>query len=410
MKLTLFEDQRLTQSEAFAQTIELLRFYRQSHKHWAAAYSGGKDSTATVAVVIQAIQQGLIEPPESLTVIYADTRQELPPLHDNAMKLLELARKIGFNTRVCCAELDNRFWVYILGRGVPSPNNGTFRWCTERIKINPMRFNLQDLLSGLPEGQRLLMLTGRRIGESAARDRTIALSCGKDGGECGQGAFRQATNAEIDTIDPIIHWRECHVWDYLIESEIEHGLPTMAVAEIYGLSLSQTGESQDEDISHRTGCIGCPLVSGQDSALARLVKQEQWRYLSPLLEIRGIHDEIRLRKNRIRKDGSERRKDGTLVKNPGRVGPLKLSARLHFLERILDIQKSVNETAISECKPPIYLINAEEELRIRELIELKTFPDKWTGNEISGDAVIPETYSDGSVQPLLFDFRELMGG
>ncbi len=36
-------------------------------------------------------------------------------------------------------------------------------------------------------GENFLMLTGVRIGESAARDQRIALSCTKDGGECGQG-------------------------------------------------------------------------------------------------------------------------------------------------------------------------------------------------------------------------------
>jgi hypothetical protein len=38
------------------------------------------------------------------------------------------------------------------------------------------------------------MLTGVRIGESAARDQRIALSCTKDGGECGQGWFQQTTS------------------------------------------------------------------------------------------------------------------------------------------------------------------------------------------------------------------------
>ena len=41
------------------------------------------------------------------------------------------------------------------------------------------------------------MLTGVRIGESAARDQRIALSCTKDGGECGQGWFQQTSSQAV---------------------------------------------------------------------------------------------------------------------------------------------------------------------------------------------------------------------
>jgi DNA sulfur modification protein DndC len=105
---------------------------------------------------------------------------------------------------------------------------------------------------------------------------------------------------------------------------------------------------------------------------------------------------------RLQKDGTERRKDGSLVKNPNRKGPLTLEARLKFLEEILQIQQEVNEVAIAQSRPIISLINQEEEARIRELIDIKTFPDKWDGNEPNGAELLPEVYSDGSVQPLIW--------
>jgi DNA sulfur modification protein DndC len=49
------------------------------------------------------------------------------------------------------------------------------------------------------------------------------------------------------------------------------------------------------------------------------------------------------------------------------------------------------------------LINPEELSRIRELIALKTYPDKWDGTEPIGDVMLPKVYSDGSVQNLLFE-------
>lgn len=66
-------------------------------------------------------------------------------------------------------------------------------------------------------GEKFLMLTGVRTGESVARDQRIEASCGKNGAECGQGWFQEATpDAVADTLAPILHWRVCHVWDWLM--------------------------------------------------------------------------------------------------------------------------------------------------------------------------------------------------
>lgn len=78
--LSLFEDQRLTLEKAIDLSAESLRLYGANYKHWAIAFSGGKDSSAVVALVMNLIESGKIDRPESLTILYADTRQELPPL------------------------------------------------------------------------------------------------------------------------------------------------------------------------------------------------------------------------------------------------------------------------------------------------------------------------------------------
>lgn len=393
-QLSLFDDTRLTQQEAVSLTTEYLSEYFRKYKHVAIAFSGGKDSSATVSTVIHLIESGKIPRPEKLTVVYADTRQELPPLHFSAMAILEEVRRRGFDTKIAVAPIDKRFLVYMLGRGVPPPNNSTLRWCTRQIKVDPMMCALSEEIQALPEGERLLMLTGVRLGESAVRDRRIYTSCSKDGGECGQGWFQSSTYDQTDTFAPIIHWRVCHVWEWLITGEIEYGFPTMAVAEAYG------GDEALEAAA-RTGCIGCPLTQ-QDLALDRVAAMPQWSYLAPLKKLKLIYREMRGFQHRLQKDGSERKKDGSLVANPGRKGPLKLASRLMFLDRILGIQSEVNVVARSRSRPTIDLINEEEEQCIRELITLGTFPDKWTGDEPGGEELLPEVYPSGNIQPLLW--------
>ncbi|MEO1145810.1 MAG: phosphoadenosine phosphosulfate reductase family protein [Cyanobacteria bacterium J06638_22] len=403
--LSLFEDQRLTLEKAIALTEESLNHYGAQYKHWAIAFSGGKDSTATLTIILHLLAQGRIPQPETLTVLYADTRQELPPLHQAAMASLKYARSLGCDVRIVLPEMDRRFWVYILGRGVPSPNNGTLRWCTRQIKVDPMIHALADVREQMRDGDRLLMLTGVRIGESAARDQRIAVSCSKDGGECGQGWFQAMTAPQTDTLAPILHWRLCHVWDWLMLGAIEHGFPTADVAIAYGQKVG-VGE---EPIDGRTGCVGCPLVSdGTEDTLIRLVKQPQFAYLAPLQKIRPLHREIRKFKHRLQKTGLETKKDGTPVKNPGRKGPLTLQARIQFLEELLAIQREVNTEAKTNGHAPVWLVTPREEARIRELIDLRTFPDKWTGDEIAGDRLTDHWFSDGSVQPVLFDLEEVV--
>ena len=182
--------ERMSLERSIELTVESLQAYGPLYKHWACAYSGGKDSTATVTLVAHLIATGRVPAPESLTVLYADTRLELPPLQACAMTILKELATRGINTQVVLPSLDDRFFVYMFGRGVPAPKN-RFRWCTPQLKIEPMNAALQSWRESC--GEKLLMLTGVRIGESAARDQRIALSCSKDGAECGQGWFQIST-------------------------------------------------------------------------------------------------------------------------------------------------------------------------------------------------------------------------
>jgi DNA sulfur modification protein DndC len=389
---TLFEGARTTLKEAIEITRLSLLSYAQTHKHWAIAYSGGKDSSALVTIVAHLIETEQIPAPKSLTVLYADTRMEIVPLQVAATKVMAELRERGIDTRVVLPEIDDRFFVYMFGRGVPPPKN-RFRWCTAQIKIEPMMKALEELRA--QAGEKLLMLTGVRIGESAQRDARIALSCSRDGAECGQGWFQEATPEAIaDTLAPLLHWRVCHVWAWLTAHAPDLGFATLPIAVAYG-------GAQAEEVNARTGCIGCPLAS-RDTALQGVIRQPDWAYLTPLTRLKPLYHDLSFNHaNRLRKVAVEFRKDGERQKNPQRVGPLTMDARLVGLETVLGVQKEINATAQIEGKPTISLIDAEEEFRIRELIALNTWPRNWDGTEAAGDALVEKINRDGTIQPLL---------
>ena len=135
-QLNMFEAFRATSQTAITETIKSFNTYAQDFQHWQISFSGGKDSTTLVTLTLDLIEKGLIPRPKSLTVMYADTRLELPPLHSSAMQILFEVSRRGWNTEVVMAEIDKRFMVYLLGRGVPPPNNSTLRWCTQLSQAN----------------------------------------------------------------------------------------------------------------------------------------------------------------------------------------------------------------------------------------------------------------------------------
>ncbi|HCW94807.1 MAG TPA: phosphoadenosine phosphosulfate reductase [Pseudomonas sp.] len=393
--------QRLQMTESIELTIQSLQAYGADHDHWGIAWSGGKDSSATLTLIIWLIDTGRIKPPKTLTVFYADTRQELLPLANAASQIMDELIERGIRVEGVTAPLDKRFMVYILGRGVPPPNNNTLRWCTRQIKIDPMAHALEQRLAAL-DGN-VLMITGVRQGESAIRDKRIEMSCGKDGAECGQGWYQKVLpeakglKGRLATLAPLLHWRVCHVWEWLKHwaPQVEFGdWPTATIADAYG-------GDEAEEINARTGCTGCPLAS-KDNALDTILLNPAWAYLAPLKQIKPLWRELREPQHRLRKAGAERLKDGSIAANPQRMGPILLESRLMALERLLGIQEEINEAAQHLGRPLVDMINAEEEARIRELIAAETWPDGWDGDEPVATTPLDKVYADGSVQPLLF--------
>lgn len=396
---TLFEGARMTLDDSLDLTAQSILAYADNYRHWAVAFSGGKDSSATVTVIAHLIKTGRIPKPDSLTVLYGDTRMELPPLQISAIEIMKSLQGEGINAKIVLPAMDDRFMVYMLGRGVPPPSN-TFRWCTPQLKIEPMQEELKAIRES--RGEKFLMMTGVRLGESAARDARIALSCGKNGAECGQGWYQTSTPESVaDTLAPLLHWRVCHVWDWLRFFAPDYGYPTAQIAEAYG-------GDEAEEVNARTGCVGCNLAS-RDNALERLIKMPQWAYLTPLLRLRQLYATLKRPQNRHRKDGSERTQAGAMVTNPMRLGPLTLEARLWGLQEVLDIQGDINTQAILQHRPEYWLIDGREEERIRELIALKTYPRKWSGNDVLGDVWMDEVMGEGVIQPLILGKSEKTG-
>lgn len=393
-QLSLWENERMGMGQAIELSLASLNAYASKYEHWSIAYSGGKDSSATVSFIHWAIKTNRVSTPKTLTVLYADTRQELPILNQTALRLLADLRGEGVNAQVVMPKLDDRFYVYMLGRGVPPPSNH-FRWCTSQLKIEPMVAMLEAMHQ--EHGQRFIQITGVRLGESAQRDQRIAISCTSDKGECGQGWFQQMSSEAIsDTLAPLLHWRVCFIWDWLYFWHGDTWAKACGYPQGHGFPYLQEIAAAYGDDDARTGCIGCALAS-RDTALENSAKDNPT--LRSLLEIKPLLRELKKPQYRLRKLSPERKKSGEFGKNGQRMGPLTMEGRQYGLERMLDIQNRAG----------VDLINAEEEARIRELWAMGVYPDGWEGgldnpNHINANVLIKKVSAvDGELitQPLL---------
>ncbi|MBA2397058.1 MAG: phosphoadenosine phosphosulfate reductase family protein [Ktedonobacteraceae bacterium] len=402
--LSLWQDQesRKTLEEAIEETISA--FHKTNawqYAIWDIGYSGGKDSTALVTLLAHLLASGRLPRPKRIVVQYADTGMEVPPLQQSALHILHQLKQQGFETQVVRPALDDRFFVYMFGRGVPPPNNGRMRWCTRILKAKPMSVALEAASGGLKS----LVITGVRDGESIARDERIVAACSKDSGECGQGYLhvKYENSSVADALAPIRGWRVCHVYDWLSLYAPGYGFDTSTIAEVYGYN-SQNG--QDEPLNARTGCMECRLVH-EDHMMERVLALPKYQYLAPIRCLRMLYEELTQDHMRLQKDGTQRLKDGGMPANLYRKGPLTMEARRYGLAQVKAIQAEVNTLARAQDISSVSLISPEEENRIEELIAANTWPQGWTGTE-----PLASTFQEPEIQPeaIQLDWETTLAG
>ncbi len=103
--------------------------------------------------------------------------------------------------------LADTFWINLIGKGYPSPNR-FFRWCTERIKINPTNKYIKDTLG---ENGEAIILLGTRKAESGNRAASMARH------ERRYSRLRKHQLPGVYVFAPIADLTDSHVWTYLLQ-------------------------------------------------------------------------------------------------------------------------------------------------------------------------------------------------
>ena len=235
--------------------------YLESHeKPWIVGFSGGKDSTLLLQLVIESI---LTISPEQRTrrifVLSNDTLVESPVYQSQVLKSLKVIEEgmvaLGLPVEVVLThpEEDSTFWVNLLGRGYPAPNRN-FRWCTDRMKIRPTTLFIREKAAANGE---VILLLGVRKAESIARAQRI------DSYSANEGERRLNPHNDVKgclIFRPIVNLSNDDVWHILLNVRAPWGGNHRELVTLY--RNAKGGECpfvvSDEDAPSCGSCF-CPL-------------------------------------------------------------------------------------------------------------------------------------------------------
>ncbi|MGB2612954.1 MAG: DNA phosphorothioation system sulfurtransferase DndC [Isosphaeraceae bacterium] len=266
---------------------EIRELYKSDGIPWVVGYSGGKDSSAALQLVWLAIRElPAAERTKTVHVISTDTLVEQPLVAawvDASLARMSTAASeqgLPFVPNKLTPEVENTFWVNLIGKGYPAPRN-KFRWCTERLKIMPSNKFIRDVVRS--SGEAILVL-GTRKAESQRRAITMSKHESKRVRE------RLAPNASLPNslvYTPIEDWNNDDVWLFLMQVRNPWGHDNKSLLGMYQ-GATEGGEcplvvdtSTPSCGTSRFGCWVCTVVDKDRSMEAMIKNDEEKLWMTP---------------------------------------------------------------------------------------------------------------------------------
>lgn len=352
---------------------EIKTLYLADQRPWIIGFSGGKDSTTILSLIYSAL---LTLSKEQLSkhvyVVSSDTLVETPVVVDMILSVINTINRqaitddLPMTAHSVKPQPDQTFWVNLLGRGYPAPTQ-SFRWCTERMKIDPVSEFIIDKVARHGE---VIVVLGSRSQESSSRAQVIA-----NHKITGSLLSRHTSLPNAFTYMPIATWSADEVWEFLMSAPCPWGGSNRQLFDLY--KGSNAGEcplvidtSTPSCGNSRFGCWTCTVVT-KDKAIEGLIESgDTW--MQPILDFRNELHFSTLPENKATYRNYKRR-TGKVSYIRGEItsedqsevrhvpGPYWLSVRQKWLHRLLDIQKSLNDSGHI-----IELIQKDELQQIRQ--------------------------------------------
>lgn len=359
---------------------EIMIVYKHDNRPWLIGYSGGKDSTLLVSLVYEAmkrLKRAGSKMHKKIYVITSDTMVENPIvknyMHASSQSINDASKRDGLKieANLIYPEPEQTFWSRVIGLGYPTPEPPGFRWCTERLKINPMNKFVNDRIQ---ENGEIIILLGVRKGESLTRMKTITAR--EIEGKL-LNMHNDIPNAYV--YNAITEVPNELVWEFLLKDDCQSpwGADMKYLFNLYqgenlGEEQSVLGEVDREKIpvtgNSRFGCWCCTMVK-EDKSLQNFID----RGATELIPLRNFRNELlKMRDNPQMRDN--KRRNGTVYRKADGsfgLGPFTLESRRIILEKLLELE---NETGlelitIGELKAIDKMWDEEGDLSCRKLVD-----------------------------------------
>ena len=249
-------------------------------------------------------------------------------------KIREAANMQGvpFSVEQTTPKIDDTFWVKLIGLGYPAPNK-FYRWCTDRLKINPTTRLITERIS---ENGSAIILLGTRSDESSTRATSIKKH------EIHGKRLRSHPLPNAFVYAPIKDVLTSELWQYLNQVPPPWGGSNKELVTLYRnansgdcpLVIDTTTPSCGNS---RFGCWVCTVVSRDKSMEGLIENGDEW--MLPLMDIRNFLVETRDNPEQYRE---KKRRNGSVSEN--HWGPYKFETRVEILKRILRAQKLISST------------------------------------------------------------------
>lgn len=360
--------------------IEQMKYvYFSDDRPWIIGYSGGKDSTVVVSLVIEMLLSlDDVTTCKPVHIISSDTMVENPIVKNHLFATLDALKEFGKNhlpnlhVHLVQPAPDKTFWSYVIGRGYPTPKiNGTFRWCTDRLKIAPSSIKMQQIIDA--SNNEVVILLGVRKAESSARKARI------EGREIiGKLMNRHEVIEGAFVYNPIVDLTTEDVWNYLLVHNSGYTpweYNNTNLFQLYGEADSECpfatelkkGEQSESCGKSRFGCWICTVVK-EDRSLNGFIKSGHLA-LAPLAQFRRELMDMR----DIPENREKKRRDGIAS-----VGPFTWEARQIILRKLLETQKILQTQfgftdpliTLDELKAIDEIWDNEQDLSRRTLVNL----------------------------------------
>lgn len=339
----------------------LRQLYLNDERPWIVGFSGGKDSTLVAVMIFDAVLSIPVKQRiKSISVVCTDTRVEIPAVVEavegTLAKMNKFSQQNDLNIEVHLLRPppEQSFWVNIIGRGYPPPNR-IFRWCTQRLKIDPVNVFVNQRLGHWSEA---IIHLGARRAESASRSQTMAKR------ETRNGLCRHPDLPRVWVSNPIEHLSTEEVWAYLLQKANPWGGDNRALYKLYadaggGECPIHIDTSTPSCGNSRFGCWTCTVVD-RDKASEGLLESGDER-MEKLIDFR---ETLQFYRDPANKKRDMKRKNG--AEGPG---PLTIEARRELLKRLLALQEETH----------LALITPEELLLIQQMWKAARDPDDGRG-------------------------------